>query len=335
VKAVVLVGGAGTRLRPITYRTPKPLLPIANVPFVERQLAWLARYGVDEVVLSLGYLPDRFVEHFADETFGDMKLRFVVEHEPLGTAGGIRFAAEGIEERIVVCNGDVLTDLDLSAFVAFHESRGGSATISLTRVEDPSAFGVVPTRSDGEVIAFVEKPPREQAPTNWINAGTYVLEPSVLASIPPRLNVSIERETFPRMLERPGRLYAMRSEGYWLDIGTPGKYFEAQVDVLAGRMGLPPAPHAMEHAPGVWWEPGVHVDPAAEIVAPALLGARSHVEARARVADSVVAPGTVVSSGATVSGSVILPGASVPPGSVIENMVVGPDDVRLPVKGAA
>ncbi len=331
----MLVGGAGTRLRPLTYSTPKPLLPIANVPFIERQLAWLASYGVDEAVLSLGYLPDAFVEHFAEETFGDMKLRFVVEHEPLGTAGGIRFAAEGIEERIVVCNGDVLTDLDLAAFVAFHESRGAAATISLTRVEDPSAFGVVPTRSDGEVIAFVEKPPRGQAPTNWINAGTYVLEPSVLASIPPRLNVSIERETFPRMLERPGLLYAMRSEGYWLDIGTPAKFFEAQVDVLAGRMGLPPVPDAYEQAPGVWWEPGVTVDPAAELGAPVLLGARVQVEAGARVANSVVASDVVIGARATLTDSVVLPGAGVPAGSLIESTIVGPDDVRLPVKGAA
>ena len=184
MKAVVLVGGAGTRLRPLTFTTPKPLLPIVNVAFLERQLQWLGSFGVDEAVLSLGYLPEAFTEHFSDERFGDIKLRFVVEREPLGTAGGIRFAAEGINERVLVCNGDVLTDLDLDAFVAFHEARGAEATISLAQVDDPSAFGVVPTRDDGEVIAFVEKPRREQAPTNWINAGTYVLEPSVLASIP-------------------------------------------------------------------------------------------------------------------------------------------------------
>ncbi len=291
MKAIVLVGGAGTRLRPLTYSTPKPLLPIANVPFVERQLAWLAKFGVDEAVLSLGYLPDAFVDHFADERFGDMKLRFVVEREPLGTAGGIRFAAEGLDERLVVCNGDVLTDLDLGAFVEFHESRGAAATISLAQVEDPSAFGVVPTRADGEVIAFVEKPPRDQAPTNWINAGTYVLEPSVLASIPPRLNVSIERETFPRMLEHPGQLYAMRSAGYWLDIGTPEKYFEAHLDVLDGRVGLPPAPGAVETAPGIWQQGSASIDPSATIQGPALMGDGVTVGAGARVVRSVVGAG--------------------------------------------
>lgn len=332
MKAIVLVGGAGTRLRPLTFSTPKPLLPIANVAFLERQLAWLASFGVDEAVLSLGYLPEAFLDHFADERFGDVKLRFVVEHEPLGTAGGIRFAAEGIDERVLVCNGDVLTDLDLDAFVAFHESHGADATISLTRVDDPSAFGVVPTRADGEVIAFVEKPPREQVPTNWINAGTYVLEPSVLASIPPRLNVSIEREIFPRMLERPGRLYAMRFEGYWLDIGTPEKYLEAHRDVLAGRMGLPPSPGASETSPGIWVEPGAVIDATAELVGPSLVGAAATVGAGARVEASVIGPNATVGAGATVTNSVVLAGASVPESDVIDSIVLGVDS-RLDVTG--
>lgn len=334
MKAVVLVGGAGTRLRPLTFATPKPLLPIANVAFLERQLQWLANYGVDEAVLSLGYMPGAFTDHFPDERFGDMKLRFVVEHEPLGTAGGIRFAAEGINERVLVCNGDVLTDLDLSAFVAFHEDRGAEATISLARVEDPSAFGVVPTRDDGEVIAFVEKPPRDQAPTNWINAGTYVLEPSVLSSIPPRLNVSIERETFPRMLERPGRLYAMRSEGYWLDIGTPGKYFEAQLDVLAGKVGLPPTPAAVERSPGVWVEPGAIIDDRAVLDAPVLIGAGAQVQSGARVHASVLGANTVVGSGAVVTDSVLLVGATVGDSETLNGVVLGPD-ARLELKGTA
>ena len=325
MKAVVLVGGAGTRLRPLTFTTPKPLLPIANVAFLERQLSWLGRHGVDEAVLSLGYLPDAFIDHFSDERFGDMQLRFVVEHEPLGTAGGIRFAADGIDERVLVCNGDVLTDLDLSAFVDFHESRGAEATISLARVDDPSAFGVVPTREDGEVIAFVEKPLRDQAPTNWINAGTYILEPSVLASIPLRLNVSIERETFPRMLERPGRLYAMRSEGYWLDIGTPTKYLEAQIDVLEGKVGLPPTATATEREPGVWIEPAAMIDANASLVAPVLIGAGATIEPGARVASSVVGERATVGADAVIQDSVVFADTSVKSGEVLDGVVLGPD----------
>lgn len=319
MKAIVLVGGEGTRLRPLTYSTPKPLLPIANVAFLERQLDWLASHGVDEVVLSLGYLPDAFVEHFPDECYGDVKLRFVVEDEPLGTAGGIRFAAEGIEQRLVVCNGDVLTALDLTALLRFHDERGADATIALTRVEDPSAFGVVPTRADGEVVAFVEKPPRDQAPTHWINAGTYVLEPSVLHTIPPRLNVSIERETFPRMLERPGRLYGMRSDAYWLDIGTPAKFYEAHVDVLAGAVGQPPAPGAVERAPQVWVQPGAEIAPDAQLSGPVLVGPDARIGAGARLAGAFVGPGVTVGAGATVERAVLLAGTDVADGESVRD----------------
>jgi NDP-sugar pyrophosphorylase family protein len=305
VKAVVLVGGEGTRLRPLTYTTPKPLLPIANQPFLERQLEWLAAHGVDEVVLSLGYLPDAFETQFPGARFGDLELRYAVEDHPLGTAGAIRFAAEGITERLIVCNGDVLTTLDLDALVAFHDVRGAEATIHLTQVVDPSAFGVVPTRDDGEVVAFVEKPPTDVAPTNWINAGTYVLEPSVLERIPERLAVSIERETFPRMLEEPRRLYAMASDDYWIDIGTPEKYLQAHADVLAGALGARPAPGARELTPGVWIQGEPDIDDSAEIVAPALIGNGCIIGAGARIAESVVGSGVVLGAGARLLRSVV------------------------------
>jgi mannose-1-phosphate guanylyltransferase len=326
VKAVVLVGGQGTRLRPLTLTTPKPLLPIANVPFIERQLAWLGRHGVDEVVLSLGYLPDAFMEHFSDDRFGDIKLRFVVEHEPLGTAGGIRFAAEGIDGRVLVCNGDVLTDLDLGALLRFHVEREAAATIALTQVGDPSAFGVVPTRPDGEVVAFVEKP-RGQAPSNWINAGTYVLEPEVIDAIPPRLTVSIERETFPRMLEGPGRLYAMRSDAYWLDIGTPQKYCQAQLDVASGRLGRPPVVGSVEQSEGVWIDAGAEIDETAVIVGPAVVGVGARIDAGARVEASMLGPGAIVGEGSNLLRSVVLRGATVAPGERVTDKVVSPEAV--------
>ncbi len=325
MKAIVLVGGEGTRLRPLTYHTPKPLLPIVNVPFLERQLSWLAGHGVDEVVLSLGYLPEAFERHFASGRFGAMRVRWVVEREPLGTAGGIRFAADGIDERVVVCNGDVLTDLDLTALVRFHDERAAEATIALTRVDDPSAFGVVPTRDDGEVVAFVEKPPPGKAPTNWINAGTYVLEPSVLARIPSRLTVSIERETFPRMLDMPRRLFAQHSDAYWIDIGTPRKYFEAHADVLAGRVGLPPAPGAVERAAAVWVQGDAALDRDARVRGPVLIGDGASIGAGADVAESVLGPRAVVEPGARVLRSVLLDGARVERDEKIVDTVVGRD----------
>ena len=182
MKAIVLAGGEGTRLRPLTRATPKPLLPIANRPFLEHQLSWLAGHGVTEVVLSLGYKSDAF----AGRVFSDLPLQLATEPEPLGTAGAIRFAAEagGVTSRFLVCNGDVLTDLDVSALVRFHEEREAEATIALTRVEDPSAFGVVPTDDEGRVLRFVEKPPPGTLDADTVNAGTYVLAPHVFDAFP-------------------------------------------------------------------------------------------------------------------------------------------------------
>jgi NDP-sugar pyrophosphorylase family protein len=327
VKAVVLVGGEGTRLRPLTYRTPKPLLPIANQPFLERQLTWMAGHGVTEVVLALGYLPDAFVAHFPDGHFEGLTLRYAVEAEPLGTAGAIRFAAEvaGIDERFVVCNGDVLTALDLGALVGFHDARGAGATIHLVRVADPSAFGVVPTYDDGEVKAFVEKPPPGQAPTDWINAGTYVLEPSVLDRIPPNMNVSIERETFPRMLDTRGQLYAMQSDDYWLDIGTPDKYLAAHVDVLSGALGGAPALDALEEEPGIWLQPGAVVDPSTRLVPPVLVGRDSAVGPGAWVSGSSIGAGCTVGYGARISRSVLHDGAVVGRAADVADSVLGVD----------
>ncbi len=314
MNAIVLAGGEGTRLRPLTYTTPKPLLPIANRPFLEHQLSWLARHGVDEVVLSLGYKPDAFARRFRSGTYDGVRLRYAVEPEPLGTAGAIRFAAhhhagdgDRLSGRFLVCNGDVLTDLDVSALVRFHEERGAQASIALTRVEDPSAFGVVPTGDDGRVQSFVEKPPPDQAPTDWINAGTYVLEASVLDTIPAGQAVSIERETFPGLLAAGGKLYAMRSPDYWIDIGTPAKYLQANTDMLAGRIaGGRPS------------------------LGSALVGPGARVAPEAEVTDSVVGPGVEVAEGAKIIRSVLLEGVRVAPGAEVVDSVIGPGAVVGP-----
>jgi mannose-1-phosphate guanylyltransferase len=334
VKAVVLVGGEGTRLRPLTLTTPKPLLPIGGIAFLERQLAWLAGHGVTDVVLSLGYLPDAFVEHFPSGRFSspsgpDVSLRYAVEPYPLGTAGAIRFAAEagGVDDRFVVCNGDVLTTLDLTSIVSFHAERRATATIHLTRVDDPTAFGVVPTYPDGEVKAFVEKPPPGAAPTDWINAGTYVLEPSVLDRIPAELTVSIERETFPRMLEDRGLVFAVGTDDYWIDIGTPAKYLEAHADLLDGRLGLPPSPDAVEATPGVWMLGDVSIAAEASVAAPALLGAGATLAAGARVAGSTIGAGCVIGESAEVDGSVLCDGVTIGAGARVLGSIIGPDAV--------
>jgi NDP-sugar pyrophosphorylase family protein len=286
--------------------TPKPLLPIANEPFIEWQLQWLAGHGVDEVVLALGYRADAFREHFPDGRFANVRLHYKVEDEPLGTAGAIKYAAEGITERFIVCNSDVLTSLDLSAMVAFHDDRGAEATISLSEVEDPSAFGVVPTRPDGCVIAFVEKPRRENAPSRWINAGTYVLEPRFLDRIPPRLKVSVERETFPRMLEKEGGLFAYKSDAYWLDIGTPERYIQANTDVLEGKLtGAPPSTDDRN----------------------ALVGAGTVVAETATVEFAALGAGVIVGEAASIGRSVVMNGARIGKGAQLDSSIVGPDAV--------
>ena len=334
MKAVVLVGGEGTRLRPLTFTTPKPLLPIANQPFLERQLLALADHGVDEVVLSMGYLPDAFHAHFADElgedTFRGMRLRYAVEEVPLGTAGAIRFAADGINERFVVCNGDVLTGLDLTAMVEFHDACGAEVTIALTRVDDPSAFGVVPTAPDGAVIAFVEKPSPGSAPSDWINAGTYVIEPPFLDRIPPRLSVSVERETFPRLLEQSGRLFGFKTDAYWLDIGTPEKYLEAHLDALRGKVGRPPTPGARELSADIWTQGDATIEPGATVLAPALLGPGAHVQSGARVRASVLGAGAIVEQGAVLETAVLHDEARISHDSKIDHTVVGRNTVVKP-----
>jgi mannose-1-phosphate guanylyltransferase len=325
MQAVVLVGGRGTRLRPLTYTRPKQMLPIVNRPMVELVVGHLAAHGVDDVVLSLGYRPDAFVEAYPDGRCAGASLHYAVEPEALDTAGAIRFAAldAGIEGRFLVINGDVLTDLDIGRLVAFHEDRGAEATITLHRVADPSRYGVVPTDDAGRVQAFIEKPPAAEAPTNLINAGTYVLERSVVDRIPGGRRVSVERETFPAMCD-DGTLYALDGDTYWIDTGTPREYVQAQLDLLDGARG--PALDGVH--------PEAKISDGAEASRTAV-GAGAVIEAGAQVSCSVLLPGARVGAGAVVERSVlgeaaeVAPGAQVTDYSVIGDSAVVERDARL------
>ena len=361
MQAIILVGGEGTRLRPLTTTTPKPLLPIVEVAFLERQLDWLASYGIKDVVLSLGYLPDAFFAHFPNNRFGDVNLRYVVEPSPLGTAGAIRFAVDelGIQQRCVVCNGDVLTSLNLAEMENFHVEHKADATISLTWVDDPSAFGVVDTSSDGRVVEFIEKPKREQASTQWINSGTYILEPAAFSAIPAGVPVSIERETFPTLLAAAAPLYALATKGYWLDIGTPEKYRQAHFDVLEGAMGKPPVMGAQEVELCCWQNGSALVDPTAKVSPPSFLGAEVGISARVvidgstigtksslgpdtqvvrsvlhdqvtvgtsvNISDSIIGSGAIIGDGASViDDSIIGAGAKIAPGATMKGARLAP-----------
>jgi len=324
VKAIVLVGGEGTRLRPLTLTIPKQMLPIVELPMIERVLGHLAGHGIDEAILSLGYLPDAFKTAYPDGTAAGVRLSYAVEPEPLDTAGAVRFAADfaRIDGTFLVVNGDVLTDFDVSALIEFHRSRGAEGTIHLTPVPDPSAFGVVPTDRLGRVTAFIEKPARDEAPTNLINAGTYVLEPSVLERIPAGRKVSIERETFPAMV-RAQRLYARADEAYWLDTGTPAAYIQAHRDLVEGRRGGPPVPgaHRVDHG---WWTKGSPIVKGA-VLGACYIGDGAEVAEGATIDSSVLGAGCVVEPNATVTGSVLLDRARVATGSTVAGSVLGPD----------
>lgn len=307
MQAIILVGGKGTRLRPLTYETPKQMLPLVGVPMIECVFESLASHGVTDAVLSLGYLPDRFIEAYPANVIAGVRVTYAVEPSPLDTAGAIRFAATfaGVDETFLVVNGDVVSDLDVTRLVAFHRERGAEATIALHPVKDPSHFGVVPTDPDGRVLAFVEKPPADEAPTNMINAGYYVLEPRALARIAPDVPVSIERQTFPA-LAAANTLYALAEDSYWLDTGTPQAYLQANVDILLGRR------HGANQFEGIvdgsWCHPSAVIDATATLIH-AVVDRDCVVGADVILEDAVLLPGAVVQSGCTVRSSIVGPEA--------------------------
>lgn len=323
MQAIVLVGGEGTRLRPLTSDVPKPAVTLVDRPFLAYAIEWLAAHGVSEVVLACGFLPDVLRETLAgEEERAGAAITYVAEPEPLGTAGAIRFAAEALgdrlEDRFLALNGDVLADLDLGRLLASHEEHGARATIGLCSVEDSSAYGLVSCDEGGAVLAFTEK--TGEAVPGKVNAGAYVLERSVLDLIPTGRAVSIETEVFPRLVGEG--LRALPLEGYWMDIGTPERYLQATWDILEGRVVTQVRPTA----------PGQLLAADAEVAADAKLGPRAvlapgcRIGAGAEVSDSVLLDGCTVGAGARVLDSILAPGAEVAPGAELVGAVVGRDE---------
>ncbi len=302
--AIVLVGGVGSRMRPLTFERPKQMLPLVGVPMIEHVFAWLRQHGVTNAVLSLGYLPDHFVEAYPSGVIAGVKVAYAVEPEPLDTAGAIRFAATfaGADDTFLVVNGDVITDLNISKLLAFHRERRAEATIALHAVDDPSRFGVVPTAPDGRVLSFIEKPDRLAAPTNFVNAGTYVLEPRALRHIPPTGPVSVERDTFVRLAEA-GTLYAMSDAAYWFDAGTPESFLDANAFLLHRKDtgGIDVA------SPGdSWVHPYAHVSPSSSI------------------SSSVIDESCSIGADAVLDNAILLPGAEVEAGAQVRSSIIGP-----------
>jgi mannose-1-phosphate guanylyltransferase len=321
MQALVLVGGEGTRLRPLTDSVPKPALTLVDRPFLAYMVEWLASHGVSEVVLACGFLPDVLRAALGEDEHEGTGLAYVVEPDRRGTAGAFRFAADELgdrlEDRFLALNGDVLCDLDLTALLRAHQERGARATLGLYPVDDSSAYGLVECDDDGAVLAFREKT-GEPVPGE-INAGTYVLERSVLDLIPPGREVSIEREVFPQLVG--DGLSALRLEGYWMDIGTPDRYLQASWDILERRVQTRVEPTA----PGLMVGAGTEVASGARIGPRAVLAPGCRVEEGAELSGSVLLEGCTVGAGARVSDSILAAGVNVAPGAMLAGAVIGQD----------
>ena len=326
MQAVILVGGQGTRLRPLTETRPKPMMPLVDRPFVEHQVDQLKRHGITDIVFSCGYRPDAIEAYFGDGQAFGVTMRYVVDPVPLGTAGAVANAIGLLEhDEVLVLNGDILSDLDLDEVVRGHREVGARATIALTPVEDPSAYGLVRLNPDRSVKEFLEKPSRDQLLPDepfLINAGTYVLGRDVVASIPGGRSCSIEREIFPAVAEAGG-LYGHPSDDYWRDIGTPASYLDAHHDVLAGRVRTN-SPTGAFHA-----GEGCTIAAAAEVTGGSSLGVDCSVADGARVIGAVVGAGCRVDAGAVLSGCVLGAGVVVGAGAHIDGLAVIGDNARI------
>jgi mannose-1-phosphate guanylyltransferase len=317
MQALILAGGAGTRLRPLTYTVPKPVLPLAGRPLVAYMIDWLERHGVTDVVIACGFLAEGMRPALAGH--GGPRLRFVEEPEPRGTGGAVRFAEQLLDDRFFVLNGDVLMDLDLSGLTEQHERTGARATIALHPVSNPSAYGLVRRLEDGEVTEFLEKPKRSQIDTDEINAGAYLLERSILEQIPPDREVSIEREVFPRLIGEG--LFGRRLEGYWLDIGTPDRFLQATGDILEQRLRTVTGERLDER--GLLVGTAAEISDSASIEPPAVIGGGSRIEAEARiVGPAAIGPDSLIGSGARLIGSVLFDGCRVGPGATVGKAIL-------------
>ena len=314
MQAFILAGGKGTRLRPLTMHTPKPILPIANLPFLLYQLELLKRADVRDVILSLSYQPQKIEDRLGDGTDFNVRINYTVEASPLGTAGAYRHATGLIKETTVVLNGDVLTDIDLNEVIRFHREREATATIVLTPVANPMAYGLVETDSEARVRRFLEKPKAEEVTCNTINAGIYILEPRVLDFIPEGEQFMFEYGVFPQLLEGGEPFYAYTWDGYWRDIGTSASYLQANMDVIAGRVKILNISSSGR---------GEKFDETAEIDSLSLVDPTCTIKAGTQIINSVISRNCFIEERARIENSVVRGGSRIGPGAVVQGAVLG------------
>ena len=328
MKAIVLMGGLGTRLRPITYGTPKSLLPIVNVTFLRRSFTWFASHGIREFVMALSNQASAIIEDVkALQPVIGFDVEFRVESVPMGSGGALRNCADLIDETAILYNGDILTDLDIGALIAFHKSRGASITASFNEVDDPTHYGVPELGPDGRVLDWQEKPSRAEAKSNYGNVGVWLIEPQIIAALPPDRPVSLETEVFPQLLRGGTPFFGYTFEGYWKDIGTIGKYLDANRDLLLGRI----RGHEIDEprtGESLWIGEGARVSPTSELVGPVVIGPGTTVGDGARiVGPTVVGAHCVIGDGASISESVLWSRARIGEGARIEGAVIGAAEI--------
>ncbi len=341
VKAVILAGGEGTRLRPLTYYTPKPMVPVVNRPFLEHTVVYLNKHGIKDIVLALSYLPQTIQRYFGDGRRPEVELRYCLEEKPLGTAGAVKNAERYLDSTFIVLNGDIFTNLNIGDILAFHRSKNAVATIALTWVDNPCAFGVVETDSDGRVRRFVEKPSPDRVTSQWINAGIYVLEPEVLGYVPSGSHYMFEKGLFPLLLDLDQPVYGYRFNGYWLDMGTPEKYLRLNCDLLTSRAQ---SPLLTDHVGnGISYGQGVVIHPTARIDGPTIIGDRCHIgpgvyikgpvvvghkcriQKGASIEVTVLWDGVTVGEGAVLRHSVVCDAVAIPSGDCVNNQIITPE----------
>ncbi len=314
MKAVILVGGEGTRLRPLTCTTTKAVVPVLNRPFLEHVLHYLRGHGIEHTILTLCYLPDQIKGYFGLDDSAVIKVSYALEESPLGTAGAVKNAEAGLDQPFFVLNGDIFTSLDLTAMMAFHRERKAKVTIALTPVEDPTAYGLVETDDRGRIKRFLEKPSWDEVTTNMINAGIYILEPEVLTYITPQTFCMFEHNLFPMLLDLGQPLYGFASHDYWIDIGSPQKYLKLNHDLLLGR--CPGFEHRVSESSSI--------HPKAQIKGPVVIGSDSKVGAEALIqGPTVIGSGCSIGRGAIVESSVLWSDVQVEEKAILSNCIVG------------
>lgn len=304
MKGVIMAGGQGTRLRPLTCALPKPMVPLLDKPCMEYMIRLLDRYGIRDIAVTTQYMPEAIESYFGDGSRFGVRLRYFAEAVPLGTAGGVKNARAFLDERFIVVSGDALTDVDLSELVRFHEAKHSALTVLLSRVPDPLAFGIVLTNEKGRITRFLEKPSREEVFSNTVNTGIYVIEPEILDRMPEETEYDFSKQLFPDLLKNDIPIYGYASDAYWSDIGSVGQYIRSQYDMLEGRVKLDI--QAQEISPGVYVAEGARLHPGCVVHGPAFIGKGTRIGKHARIGPyTVIGSGNRVGAGSRVEHSIL------------------------------